>query len=98
MNTTEIKSKPDSTAGQPPSGSLHSACSPFVFLDLNSEPWLVHDGWLHRWHRGAKCWVTARPLVSGETEIMAERKLKPEHAALYGQPCSENDQVEARDQ
>lgn len=75
---------------KPLDGSLHSACSPFVFLDLNSEPWLVHNGWLHRWHRGAKCWVTARPFVSGETEIMAERKLKPEHAALYGPPCSEN--------
>jgi hypothetical protein len=69
-----------------------TACSPtFVFLDLNSEPWLVHNDWLHRWNRGAKRWVTARALVAGETEIMSARKLKPEHAALYGPPCSENE-------
>ena len=32
MKTTEIKSKPDSTAGQPQSGSLHSACSAYWVL------------------------------------------------------------------
>jgi hypothetical protein len=30
MKTSKIKSKPKNTAGKPPSGSLHSACSVFV--------------------------------------------------------------------
>lgn len=65
----------------------------FVFLDLNSEPWLVHNDWLHRWNRGAKCWVTARELRNFELGEMEKRKLKPEHAALYGPPCSENTEL-----
>lgn len=52
--------------------------STFVFLDLTSKPWLVHDKWLHRWHRGQKSWVTARELVPGEIELMSPRKLPPE--------------------
>lgn len=67
-------------------------CSPtFVFLDLNSEPWLVHNNWLHRWNRGAKCWVTSREIRDFELGEMEKRKLKPEHAALYGPPCLASD-------
>lgn len=66
----------------------------FVFLDLNSEPWLVHEGWLHRWNRGAKCWVTARELRNFELGEMEKLKLKPELAALYGPPCSENEPLQ----
>jgi len=77
------------TTEQGTSGAV-SGSQPFVFLDLNSEPWLVHNNWLHRWNRGVKGWVTARELADFELPEMEKRKLKPEHAALYGPPCTEN--------
>lgn len=89
-------SAPPTTTDQPLGLAAEPGSPTFVFLDLNSEPWLVHQGWLHRWHRGAKCWVTARELRNFELGEMEKRKLKPEHAALYGPPCSENGMALAR--
>jgi hypothetical protein len=36
MKTSKIKSKLENTAGQPPSGSLHSACSQFWVIDTDT--------------------------------------------------------------
>lgn len=74
----------------PPTASDAPTCSPFVFLDMNCEPWLVYDGWLHSWNRGAEVWVTARELRPGEINEMEKLKMSQKFAAVYGPPCAEN--------
>lgn len=58
----------------------------FVFLDLNSRPYLVRrwgDGvWIFYWHKD-RHWVSLRQLASPEIVAMFDRKLPPERAELY---------------
>lgn len=69
--------------------SRSTDCSPFVFLDDASRPYLAFRGWLHYWHADKK-WVTLRAMKPGERERLEARKLPDEQAALYGWPCVAN--------
>ena len=70
-------------------GTCESPCSPFVFLDDASRPYLAFRGWLHYWHADKK-WVTLREMKPGECGTLEARKLPDEQAALYGWPCVAN--------
>lgn len=59
--------------------------STFVFLDDASRPFLIHNGWLHRWHPD-KVWVTNRPVTRAELPAMLARRINPEHEHLYKVP------------
>lgn len=55
---------------------------PFVFLDEESRPYLVLNGWLH-YQTSDKKWVTLRELKSGEYALLGSRKLPDDEADLY---------------
>lgn len=72
----------DASSGRA-AGSSAPDCSPFVFLDAASRPYLAFRGWLHYWHADNK-WVTLREIKPGERETLEARKLPDKQAALYG--------------
>lgn len=65
------------------SGLAAASGSEFVFIDAASQPFLVKNGWLWRWHKHQKNFVSARKLVPGEEAYYRRFRIPDDQAAFY---------------